>query len=1112
MKKTFLCLILIIISIFSFTFAACKPNDDGDNRPVANAELDEYNQIVSQMKDVFAKSSNQPEAISATSLKSTKSAKSSISTSLFSSQVLAASAQENALSNMFEMMQADSTKKESTDMDYYAYGIDFSTMTARIAGYAANNYFKVASFYGLNILMDYGGNTLINASVTKEENVIKTYLFTTFKNSQNQTFKEYNYTEIQFTSQTDFNILVLDYAYDQQDNLSSQAMIYASSNKDFFLLSGDIDNPSTGIVFFDKGNGGSAYVIEGSKSNTIANLFGFMSNNFALSNQDKTFIGNLYNTHNYSISFKQVTQAKEDLGIIIDMEDEEYVPPIGFVSNKNAQDLIGRKTLQAFVDDGESVDGTTLTIPEEFSYLSGGIFFNANVDTLVIPSTIKGIVVYDRLWNYSILDDSLCYYEAGDEYDEGRYRAWGGTLTSYVSAPNGEFRIENTKPFKEYILLDDNGQPTQETDAFILDEVGNLWIKDSNGKKNYLWGFVSEPASDVDTFYLPSPTYVMKDRYIEVEHFACQGFLEGLKNIGKLDEYTAHFKHAIIDGYVIEQAIPEMGIQPGFKLLRNTFFVSFEYEEIGLIGCKWDLETLTINNIIDGAYVNLRDVFCSESGKLDQYGYPTGETVCQAKVDTVILNGDFNCITYINGYFEIPRPTIIPGSGGMGIIPDGNPEITETFAISEDYELNGRENAYFSQESVIYGKKVVEIYGNEQQYAAYPDAETLLIKSSVTNLSIYNSLLDVGGFSMPEERKLTVEFENIAGIDHGSFELYDLTGENSTRVEKVKFNVSELYIANLITNLEWNPSASWLNEVVNSGKYQVEFAEASPNEEELLTNFAFESGGYVSLKEDSALTTFEINDEFLSTVKQIAGKELSEVQIALFGNGETEIKIVLNISKNFLDENGQIPYIFGLQVVEVASQMKGLGDLTSILDRISPDGDTKLIFNGTKQELIACSGSLGADYITKLLYIQYGYYDQIIFSDNQTLYRDIDNKIVTYEDDRIKVVATFDGSQVESYYFEDKLNRNITFTDSTGDVSGEDDGNSWGVRVRCEYVEERHVAYGELEIIIPIYNFTIYYHYGHKENGDYNEVYGTYYEPSVVEFKVHMPPANITIS
>ena len=166
MRKTFLCVVLAIISIFSFSLWACSPA--GDTGPVANAELDEYNQIVNQIKDVFTQDLTQPQPMS-------KGVSTGVSA--FNSTVLLESSNQDAISLMFSKMNSDSTKKQSQDDDYYAYGIDFSTMTARIAGYAANNFFKVSSFYDLNILMDYGGNTVINACVKKENNIIKTYIF-----------------------------------------------------------------------------------------------------------------------------------------------------------------------------------------------------------------------------------------------------------------------------------------------------------------------------------------------------------------------------------------------------------------------------------------------------------------------------------------------------------------------------------------------------------------------------------------------------------------------------------------------------------------------------------------------------------------------------------------------------------------------------------------------------------------------------------------------------------------------------------------------------------------------------------------------------------------------
>ena len=1126
MKKYLLCIALVLVSIFSFTFVACSPNKD--NGPVANAELDEYNQIVYQMKDVFAQVSNQPASGNANTLMKAnnenfeKHLNGAMSTSLYNSQALFTSSQESLISSMFTMMDTDSTKTESNDMDYYAYGIDFSTMTARIAGYAANNYFKVSSFYGLNILMDYGGNTIINASVEKEGNTIKTYLFTTFKNSRNELFKEYNYAEINFISKTDFNILVVDYAYDEQDNITSQTMIYASSNKDFFLLSGDIANPKTGMAFFDLGESSPAYVLEGVKTNTISNLYSIMSQEFALSSQDKEKIGGLYNTQDYSISYENVTKAKADLGIIIDMDSEEYVPPIGFVSNKNAEDLIGRKTLQAFVDDGESVDGTTLTIPDEFNYLSGGIYFDADIDTLVIPSSIKGIVVYDQNWNYSILDDSLCYDDEGN----GRYRAWGGSLFSYVSDENGDFWISNSKVFKKFMLLDDNGEPTNETDAFVLDDMGNLWIKDSNGDKNYLWGFVSEPTGD--TLYLPSPTYeTINGKCIEVEHFYGGNLLESLKNKGTLDEYSANIKHLVLEGYISEE-VPEMGIMPGFKLLNSILLRCDEYEDGTKFGLKLNLETLTINNISNGAIVNLGAIFCGTHYTTNAHGVPVHETVCQTKINKVILNGDFESIAYSNGFviYNNNNQMIEPcGDGnkqepGFGITGDGGfSQIIGTYAISEDYEINSTlPNAHFNGDSAIYGLKVVEISGNMDNFPLYPDAETIIIKSSVTSLGNNESFVTINDAKLADDRNVTIEFENIAGINFTDFNLRDLMypffgmPTYPITVDKVKFNVSELYMENLIAGLEWSYSAQWLDQVVNSGVYQIEFANELPGEQEFVTNFGCDNYGFIFLRETSSITTLEINDDFLMLIKQFIGKELSEITISLYpAEGEPNVKVILNVTKEFLDTNGQIPYINGAKDIEVASGMKEFDDLTAILDRISVSGNnTKLIFNGTKQELLDRTGSLGYDYIAYLLYDDY---DQIVFSDNETLYLYLEDMTVTYEDERIKIVITYDGMNASSYYFEDKLNPNVMVTQTTGNVSGLDGDNEWMAIFNFGYNYNPEIFYYDgMEITIPVYELSIYYHYGRTEDGDYNEIYGTYEEHYKVQVKLYNLPPTITLS
>lgn len=1107
MKKTLLTLLLLLVSIFSLTLGACFGG--GDDGPVANAELDEYNQIVSLMKDVFTKESEPVEPMSA---------KADGGISLY------AMINESAIDSMFNVMVADSSKKESSDADYYAYGIDFSTMTARIAGYAANHFFKLESFYNVNILMDYGGSTIINACVQKEGNTIKTYLFTTFENSKKELFKEYNYAEINFTSQEDFNILVVDYVYNSQDVNTAKTMIYASSEKDFFLLSSELDNPSMGVLFFNKGEGDTAYIIQGDKTNTINNLLGIMDQNFALSTQEKNFIGSLYNTEQYSINFSQVTQAKTELGVLIDMSSGEVELQKGFISNKNAEDLVGRKTLQGYIDDGEHVENKTLTIPEEFNYLSGGIFFDADIDTLVIPSTIKGLVVYDRLWDYSILDDDLCFYDAGDNYDDGRYKNWGGSLVSYVSDEDGNYMMNSTKPFKKYILLDENGMSTNETDAFVLDEIGNLWIKDSNGEKNYLWGFVSEPASEIDTFHVPSPFFVTKDRYIKVDRFVDIMFIEALKNVGKLDEYASHFKHLVIDGYVVEQDVPLMGLMPGFALIDTYFLKSHEGETGSIVGFKWDLETFTINNIVDGALIDLTQVFCSESTSFDQYGIPSPKTICQAKVDKVILNGNYNTITYVNGYSVLELNHGAPSKDGQGMdIPmnPGGQRITETYAISNDYELNGNENAYFSHESVIYGKKVVEVDGDLQNFPVYPDIEKLVIKSSVTQLNIYQPIYQIGMSVLPEDRKLTIEFENISGIEYDRFFIYDLMETSSNRVEKVIFNNSELFVQNLVNGISWMPGASWLEDIVNSNKFAVEYAEPLPGEQEFLTNFSFDSSGIVSIKDTSLLTTLEVNDNFLTIIKQLTGKELAETRIELWNMQGVNFKVIVNLSKEFLDDNnGQIPAIYGASVVELTSEMKVLDDLTGVLDRIVPDDGAKLIFNGTKQEFIDRAGSLGEQYITRLVYIIFGYYGEIVFADNQAVYRDFGSKTLAYEDERIKISLTFGEGADIAYTFIDKTNSNVGFTNATGDKDGYEGEDYWSVTLGLEYNNSQKSYYSlyldgityEREVIVPHYLLKISYHYGYTEFGDYNYIYGEDYNPYGVDFVICACPSTITIS
>ncbi|MBQ9782625.1 MAG: hypothetical protein IJW26_05560, partial [Clostridia bacterium] len=541
-----------------------------------------------------------------------------------------------------------------------------------------------------------------------------------------------------------------------------------------------------------------------------------------------------------------------------------------------------------------------------------------------------------------------------------------------------------------------------------------------------------------------------------------------------------------------------------FKLLRNNFLMSYYTPDGTFIGFKWNFDTVTINNIINGARVSLDDVFGS-----------------QTKIKKVILNGDFETITYINGYTireESQDENQNPPSGSGSIIetikPDGEqqgPKIIGTYAYSEDYELNGRPNAYFSHESVVYGKKVVEIYDNEHQLPVFPDAETLIIKSSVTELSINHSLLQIGPYSMPEDRVLTIEFENFAGIDLDSFYIYDFMWQDSNRVEKIKFNVSVAYMERFLENMAWNDNVSWLFEAINSGKYIIEYGEPHPAENEFFANFYF-NDGYVNKKETNTTTTFEINDEFLSMVKQITGKELRELNLGA-DYYETNIKVILNISKEYLNNSGVIPYVSGVNVVEIASEMKEFDDLTTILDRISPIGKTKLIFNGTKQEFTSRTHGLGETYITRLLYAEQYYYEEIVFSGNETLYRGFGNRTLTYEDDRIKLSITFVDSVGTEYHFEDKLNPSVSYTGGDNNANDFDDNSIyWTISVGMYELEGESVTYEGLTITIPNYELAFRYSYGENEDYSLIFVYGTAESDYTVPFGINSLPPTITLS
>ena len=142
----------------------------------------------------------------------------------------------------------------------------------------------------------------------------------------------------------------------------------------------------------------------------------------------------------------------------------------------------------------------------------------------------------------------------------------------------------------------------------------------------------------------------------------------------------------------------------------------------------------------------------------------------------------------------------------------------------------------------------------------------------------------------------------------------------------------------------------------------------------------------------------------------------------------------------------------------------------------------------------------------------WGDYDQIVFADGETLYMDLQDTIVTYEDERIKFVITYDDGCATSYYFEDKLNPNVTVTSDTGYVSGRDGDNDWTAIFSFAYNYNPDIIhYNGMEVTVPLYELSIYYHYGHTENGDFNEIYGTLEERYKMQVKLFMLPANITI-
>ncbi len=1119
-------ILIIIFSILCVCFvSACDCNKE--KGPVPNAELDEYNQIVSQMKDAFSQVDNQAgKQTDNTESAQVKAGASNLSTyAMTFSNVIE---QQDEMSQMFTLMESDLSKKESQDMDYYAYGIDFSTMTARIAGYGANHFFDASTFYGLNILMDYGSDTLINASVKKDGDIIKTYLYTQYETTFDGLQKEYNYTEIKFASQTDFKLVVIDYTYDEQNNLVSNTMIYATSQKEFFMISGMADETESAFVFFDRGENYSAYEINGKNSSVINSLFSIMQEKFALSQEDKDLIKGLYQNEQHSITFAQVMEAKKDLGIIIDMENGDVEPPVGFVSNKNAEDLVGRKTLQEFWDDEKSVvvdgEGKKLTIPNEFKYLSGSIRFHADIDTLIIPSSIEGVVIYNSLWDYSKMDDTLCFFEPILETNSGMWRDWGGTLVADLNKFN-DYQPGLERPFKKYILLDENGQPTTQTKAFMLDEMGNLWIKDSKGQPIYLWGFTSEPKSDVDTWNIPASKIVKKDtNSVLVSPFYCEGFFEAMKNVGKLDDYIKQFKNINIEMFYVGERLDNLGYYEAGWYLPNTSFLRSWWTPEGIQGAKWDLENLTINNVADNAKIDLTELFCSTVSHADS---PTGEpmTVCQVEIDEVILNGDFQTITLINGYadYESMGGNGEPNGDGSYNVVDGNRPIKATHAIGDEIKLNGRENARFSWESEIYGQKTFEYVSGYTNIPRYFDIEKIVIDNEVSEVGIHESLFEFGGLSLPADRKLTIEFENIAGIDYDMFYIKDLMEGDSNRVEKIIFNVTEARMQKIVADLEGNPYASWLVDIINSNRYIVEYGQPLPGEEEFLNNFDVGAHGIVSLKAQSNISEIIIDDDYLEFIKKLTAKDLENINLSLYGNGENDIKIKLDVSKEYYNENGQtLPRIDGGKIIELSEKMLEYDNLTVILDRLMQASDAKLIINGTKQDLVDCFGSLGNEYLNKLLFTDGNNYIEIAFLNEygaviEKLQNNLNGKTMTYNDGRIEIKITYDEGWNHIFSFKDLQNPTHSMENST---SNRCEGQNWSASVslvpngydESEYIERD----GENEYIrlikVPKYELSILYADEYNDEGYPIFAYGSDTGPQYILFSLLNPPQNITIS
>ena len=253
-----------------------------------------------------------------------------------------------------------------------------------------------------------------------------------------------------------------------------------------------------------------------------------------------------------------------------------------------------------------------------------------------------------------------------------------------------------------------------------------------------------------------------------------------------------------------------------------------------------------------------------------------------------------------------------------------------------------------------------------------------------------------------------------------------------------------------------------------------------------------------------------IDDNFLSFVKQMTGGVLGEISFN-FGASEYDTHVLISVSKEFLDKNGLLSSIFGANIVEIASSMKEYDNLAVILDKINVYG-SKLIFNGTKQELLARTGGLGEAYITRLLYAEYNNYSEIVFSDGETLYSGLGNRTLTYEDNRVKVSITFVNGWATTYHFEDKLNPSVNYTGDWGNYNDYDNNFIyWTISIGMWELEPDTSTYDDLTIKVPNYELLFRYSYGENEDYSLNFVYGTADSKYSVQFGINSLPPTITI-